>query len=256
MNFSVLFIIIEYIVITYVFGLAYMLVGGKNSTYIQRNFGWTGYCILGGVGVTFHELSHLITAVLFRHKINEVRLFRPREGKADGTLGYVNHSWNNNSLYQKIGNFFIGTSPMFFGAGLLFIILRIAYPSSFPEVAEISEMPGSLAFAFTNMFKPENLLTMWTPIVLLITVFICPHMHMSWADVKGATSGAVTLMIAAVVVSLASVVIPVDAMASIQGALNTFVTYYIYALALGLIMSILMTVCLGIISLIRSKRRR
>jgi hypothetical protein len=253
MNFSILLTAAEYIAITYIFGLLYKLVGWKNSTYIQRSLGWTGYCVLGSVGVTFHELSHLITAVIFRHKINEVRLFRPLQGRVDGTLGYVNHSWNNRSMYQNIGNFFIGTAPMFFGAGLLFVVLRVAHPSSFTEVAGISEIPGSLGFAFREMFTPSNLLTIWTPVVFLFILFICPHMHMSWADVKGATSGAVALIIAAFLLSLASVIIPADVMAQIQGVMNTFVAYYIYALVLGLIVSIVMTACFGVVSLIRGK---
>lgn len=251
MNFDILIIVIEYIIITYIFGLIYKFVGWKNSTYIQHNFGWTGYCVLGSVGVTFHELSHLITAILFGHKINEVRLFRPFQGKVDGTLGYVNHSWNNQNMYHKIGNFFIGTSPMFFGAGLLFIILRMAYPAVFVEVPELSEMPNSLGVAFTDMFKAENLFTIWTPIVILIAIFICPHMHMSWADVKGATSGAVALVITASILSLVSTFIPEDTTIQIQSVMNTFVTYYIYALVLGLIMSIIMTVCFGLLSLIK-----
>jgi len=253
MNFTVLFIIAEYIIITYIFGLLYKLAGQKNSVYIQRNFGWTGYCVLGSVGVTYHELSHLIIAVLFRHKINEVRLFRPFQGKNDGILGYVNHSWNNRSLFQKIGNFFIGTAPMFFGAGLLFIVLRVAYPSAFIDVTEISEIPGSLWFAFGNMFKPENLFTIWTLIIFLITIFICPHMHMSWADIKGSTSGAAALIIAAFILSLVSAVIPDGVISQIQNIMNTFVAYYIYALVLGLIMNIIMTVLFGTMSLIRGK---
>jgi len=42
-------------------------------------------------------------------------------------------------------------------------------------------------------------------------------------------------------------------MVQIQGAMNTFVTYYIYALVLGLIMSVIMTVCFGLLSIVRGK---
>ena len=215
--------------------------------------GWTGYCILGSVGVTFHELSHWITAILFRHKINEVKLFRPMQGKVDGTLGYVNHSWNNKSMYQKIGNFFIGTAPMFFGAGLLFVILRVAYPTSFVDISEVGEIPNALGFAFTDMFELSNLLTWWTPIILLITIFICPHMHMSWADVKGSIHGAVALIAVALILSLATMIIPEDMVMQIQSAMNTFIAYYVYALILGLIMSVIMTMFGGLVSLIRGK---
>ncbi|MDR2559010.1 MAG: hypothetical protein LBC86_05650 [Oscillospiraceae bacterium] len=253
MNFTILFIVVEYIVITYIFGLLYKLVGAKNSKYIQRNFGWGGYCVLGTVGVTFHELAHLITAVIFRHKINDVRLFRPIQGKVDGTLGYVKHSWNSRSIYQKIGNFFIGTSPMFFGAGLLFLLLRIAYPTAFAEVTALSEIPSALGTAFGGMFSSEYLLTWWTPIIAITAIFICPHMDMSWPDIKGATSGAITLTIVAALLSLVSVIMPIGVMAMIQSAMNTFVTYYIYALVLGLIMSIIMTVCFCLMLFIRGR---
>ena len=250
---AILYIAAEYIFITYAFGLIYKFVGWKNSIYIQRNFGWTGYCILGSVGVTYHELSHMITAVIFKHKINEVKLFRPFQGKADGTLGYVSHSWNKKSLFQKIGNFFIGTSPMLFGAGLLFAVLIYAYPHYFVRVAGISEIPGSLWFALSNMFGPANLLTPWTVIVLLITIFICPHMHMSWADVKGATSGAVAILMVALFLSFAAAAAPAETMALVEERAGTFIAYYIYALTLGLIMSLAMTMCFGLLSLVRGK---
>jgi hypothetical protein len=180
-------------------------------------------------------------------------LFRPIKSKADGTLGYVRHSWDDRSLYQKIGNFFIGTAPMFFGAGLLFLLLRFSYPAAFGNVGDISMIPGALSAAFSNMFTLSSLRTGWTVIVALVAIFICPHMHMSWADVKGATSGAVTLIIVAVLLSLATAIIPANIVAATQSAMNTFVVYYSYALALGLIVSMIMTVCLGFISVIRGK---
>jgi len=252
-DYTVLFIVLEYIVITYILGMIYKFIGWKNSTYIQRNFGWTGYCILGSVGVSFHELAHLITAVLFRHRINRVELFRPVKGKIDGVLGYVYHTWNNRSIYQRIGNFFIGTAPMFFGAGFLFILLRFAYPTSFVEVVALNEIPDSLRFAFKSMFQRENFFTIWTPVVFLAVILICPHMHMSWADVKGATSGAVTLLIVALILSVASDYIPVNVMAQMQGAMTTFVTYYVYALILGLVINGIMTLCFGLLSLLRGR---
>ena len=254
MNFTILFIVTEFIVVTYVFGLIYNFVGRKLSMHIQQNFGWTGYCVLGSIGVTFHEISHLITALIFRHKINEIMLFRPFQGRIDGTLGYVNHSFNSRSIYQRVGNFFIGTAPMFFGAGLLFLLLRIAYPSSFISVTEISEISYALIFAFNNTFNSDTLFAVWTPILFLFSILICPYMHMSWADVKGATSGAIVLAITAFALSLASTVIPVNVMLQIQITMNTFVTHYVFALVLGIIANISMAACFGLLSLIRGKR--
>jgi len=228
-----------------------MFVGSKNSKYIQRCLGWKGYCVLGSIGVTFHELSHLIIAVIFRHKITEVRLFRPSQSRIDGTLGYVDHTWKEKSVYQRIGNFFIGTAPMLFGAGLLFLVLRIAYPSSFIDVAEISEIPDALIYAFSNMFTSSSLLSVWTLIVLLVIVFICPYMNMSGADIKGAVSGVITLILLSLLLTIVSLVIPADIMTQIQGSLNTFIAYYSFALLLGLVVNIIMTICFALVSLVK-----
>ncbi|MCL2225825.1 MAG: hypothetical protein FWB96_12730 [Defluviitaleaceae bacterium] len=253
MNFTFLFIIAEYVIVTYAFGLMYKFVGKKLAVYIQRNFGWTGYCVLGSVGVTFHELSHLVTAIIFRHKINEVKLFRPFQSKIDGTLGYVNHSWNSRSIYQKVGNFFIGTAPMFFGAGLMFVLLRIAFPYAFAPVTEIAEIPRALVSAFGGILNYANLFSIWTLILFFVSIFICPYMHMSWADIKGATSGAVVLVLIAAVLSVGSVVIPQNLVVQIQTVMNTFVTYYVFALVMGLIVSVAMAISLYVLSLIRGK---
>jgi H+/gluconate symporter-like permease len=98
-----------------------------------------------------------------------------------------------------------------------------------------------------------NLATWWTAIVVLVAIFICPHMHMSWADVKGSIHGAFALIATALVASLATVVIPEEVVWQIQGAMNTFVTYYIYALVLGLIMSVIMTIIGGVMSIVKGK---
>ena len=113
MNFTILFIVAEFVAVTFAFGLLYKLIGQRVTVYIQRNFGWAGYCVFGSVGVTYHELSHL---------------------------------------------------------------------------------------------------TIWTPVVALIAIFVCPYMHMSLADIKGAISGALAFILVAFAVSLATAIIPIDTM--------------------------------------------
>ena len=80
-----------------------------NNRYIQKAFGWGGIILTGCIGTILHELSHLIMCLIFRHKVKQVKLFRPIQSKKDGVLGYVNHSFNPSSTYQKVGNFFIST---------------------------------------------------------------------------------------------------------------------------------------------------
>lgn len=66
---------------------------------------------LGGLGIMIHETSHLIAALIFLHRIDAVKLLQfPSTNQQ--TLGYVRHSWNQQSKYQQLGNFFIGLAPV------------------------------------------------------------------------------------------------------------------------------------------------
>lgn len=85
--------------------------------------GFYGQVILGGVGVIIHELSHLVVALLFGHRIDRVSLLHIPDvhNPNDRGLGYVSHVWNDDSLYQKIGNVFIGIAPVI-GCSLAMVI--------------------------------------------------------------------------------------------------------------------------------------
>jgi hypothetical protein len=75
---------------------------------ITNNF---AYAVLGVVGVPLHEISHLVIALLFNHKIIDFQLFKP---SSNGTLGYVSHSYKP-SLLSPIANLLIGIAPLFGG---------------------------------------------------------------------------------------------------------------------------------------------
>lgn len=81
--------------------------------------GETIHIWLTAPGTVVHELGHALFCVLFGHQIRDISLFRPRP---NGVLGYVKHSWNRKSLYQNIGNFFIGTGPIWLGSALIVLV--------------------------------------------------------------------------------------------------------------------------------------
>lgn len=74
----------------------------------------------GWLGCSVHEMSHAFFAIIFGHKVTEIALFKPNSNGE--SLGHVSHSYNKKNIYHKIGNFFIGISPLLFGGVVLFLI--------------------------------------------------------------------------------------------------------------------------------------
>jgi hypothetical protein len=109
--------------------------GNENLSY--RVFGTGGFLyVFGWLGTAVHEIGHAAFALLFGHKINEMVLFSPNSHV--GSLGHVSHSYNPNSVYQSIGNFFIGIGPILFGSLLLYLITYLLFGYSFKNRTEIN----------------------------------------------------------------------------------------------------------------------
>src|SRR3989338_7078705 len=128
----------------------------------QRSIGWKGILWTAWIGTPFHELGHAFFVKLFRHQITRIALFQPNQ--ATGELGQVEHRYNPASLYQKIGNFFIGAAPLIFGSLLLWLLARYLLPNGeaiFAPLARIESSLTSLARvasqALFNLFAVENL---------------------------------------------------------------------------------------------------
>lgn len=95
-------------------------VNRNTKQYLANGFGVNSELYLGFIGIFFHELSHLLVALVFGHHITKFRLLkrphphqRTANGEQDLALGYVNHTWNQRSWYQNTGNLFIGIAPIF-----------------------------------------------------------------------------------------------------------------------------------------------
>lgn len=99
-------------------GVPLALAGGltvlnRNSKHILAQlFPVSAQIYLGGLGIIIHELSHLVMAKIFGHKITKVRLLRAPWAVDDGALGYVNHAWKKSSWWQTSGNLYIGIAPI------------------------------------------------------------------------------------------------------------------------------------------------
>lgn len=107
--------------------------------------------LFGFIGVSVHEFSHYIFCILFKHKITDVKFFKPNWDT--GVLGYVNHSYNTKSLFQSIGQVFISIAPMIVGSSLI-ILLSKAFGISFIGLKSILSNPllGFKSMIFIYIF--------------------------------------------------------------------------------------------------------
>lgn len=168
----------------------------------RRSFGFKAVMITGFIGVPIHELSHAIFALLFRHSITDIKLLqKPDE---NGTMGYVRHSYNPKSIYQQIGNFFIGIGPILGGLLSLIVLMKILLPYSYAEFIKISY--SNLNVENLNMKIIEGILNSYYQLVksiftysnfknpsfflfLFLSICISSHISLSKADIKGASKG-------------------------------------------------------------------
>jgi len=178
------------------------------ARYIRNRVAWTvkfdAYTYLTAPGVAVHELGHAFFCVVFRHRIVKIKLFQPEK---DGTLGYVQHTYNPASTYQKIGNFFIGTGPLWFGTAAVYLLscLLLAQggstrlstmpqtstvPLSTSEIASVFPAVGETVWDELDATASSPRLRQWTFWVGIYLVFcIGSHITLSRPDMNGAARG-------------------------------------------------------------------
>jgi len=189
-------------VLTFVlaFGIPLLLAFIQNfiSSYNER----LGYRIMGKklyfalvarIGVPVHELGHALFAVIFRHKITDIKLFDPNG--PNGSLGHVSHSYNKKSLYQNIGNFFIGIGPVILGSLVLYAISALLFNVSTGSTEGNEQVAsGQIALIFERgwalikeIFTSGSFLKSF--IFLYLVFAIGSNITLSKPDISGAKKG-------------------------------------------------------------------
>src|SRR3989338_10199174 len=107
--------------IFFAFGFILAKLQEKTQNNYYQTVGLKGILWTAWFGTPIHELGHVFFAKLFHHKITQISLFKPNP--ETGNLGHVSHTYNKYSLYQRLGNFFVGAAPMLFGSVGLIIFL-------------------------------------------------------------------------------------------------------------------------------------
>jgi len=191
--------------------LSYKTLGQKVYLYV---FGW--------LGTSVHELGHAIFAIVFAHKISEIKLFTPGSGKS---LGHVKHSYKAGNPYQTIGNFFIGIGPILLGALLLWLVTWLLFDLNVIKIADkhdisinhriftdfglIKELAAGIYSGILDIWQiiVANHGDYWWKVVLFAYLFysIGSSVTLSTSDIKGAFRGFIYFVILLLIFNLATI---------------------------------------------------
>lgn len=194
-----------------IFGLLlYFISRSTRKAFANSNLSKLDIYLTGWIGTPVHEFGHAFFCVLFVHRITEIKLFSPNS--ADGSLGYVNHSYNPDSFYQRIGNFFIGIGPIFLGSFILYALIYFCLPN-YNEVSSLisnNEFKGTGIFELMksagkfisfgleltgSVFALSNLsvFTFW--LFVYLSFCISSHMQLSFPDLRSMWSGFLAIVV-------------------------------------------------------------
>lgn len=147
----------------------------------------------GWLGTPVHELSHAAACLLFRHRIQELVLFRP--DPASGVAGYVRYTWSPRNPLALLGHGFVGVAPLFGGALSLAILLSLLLPDdlarslfriTLTEQATLGDWLVRLQSASHALLRPE----LWSQprswLLAYLALCVGTHTAPSGADLKGA----------------------------------------------------------------------
>lgn len=192
----------------------------RNSGYQRLDIYFTGW-----IGTPVHELGHAFFCLLFGHRITEMKLFGPNS--EDGTLGYIRHSYNKKSIYQRIGLFFIGAGPIIFGSLVLYGLLYVCLPVR----PEISGIISPVDFAETgighwmklfgtvftggihilsDIFSSANFSSVSFWIFVYVSFCISSHMQLSPPDLRSMFSGFLTIFLILLAVNLSTLLVGIN----------------------------------------------
>ena len=194
-----------------------------STKFLFKAFGSRGVLATAWIGTPIHELGHLLQCFIWGHRVTKVKFLQLNN--PNGVLGYVEHQYNPGSLYQQIGNFFIGMGPIFSGIGALIFGMYLLVPESFQSFREYighyvtSDLQnsndlmviGNAALAITkSLFTFENLFNPLFWLFLVLAVSISSHIALSKADINGSAKGLLMIFLVLFMMNLAASFFGID----------------------------------------------
>lgn len=235
------------------FGYIYSLIEKRNSSYVYSALGSKGILFTGVIGTAVHEVGHLIMCLIFHHKVSDFQLFNFKGYKHEETLGYVSHRYNDRSLYEKAGNFFIGIGPMI--SGTLFIIcsFKLLLPSVyesininsyFTHLSSINiENTIFLLFSLSenlliSIFSINNLNSINFYIFIYLMFCVSSHISLSKKDFENSSIGILSLFLIFFTICLISIFLNLNLSYLLLIFMNMIICV-IFFLSIGLVFSLI-----------------
>lgn len=144
----------------------YSLIIGIISTLLIRltsQFRWI-VLIVCSLGIIIHEISHLLLALIFRHKIINIDLV---SSNGDQLSGFVETSYETRSKYQKVGVFFVSVAPAIIPPILLLMVIFAYNPTALIPLSQLSDKNTMLILQYITNNK-NSIATLITFTVLMI----------------------------------------------------------------------------------------
>lgn len=244
----------------YLFGWLIAICNHKFYSNLGRSSRIVCYAT-GFLGTPVHELAHALFCVVFGHKIVEIKLFQM--DAADGTLGYVSHSYNPKNIYHKIGNFFIGVAPILVISALLYLFAYLLLPQFVAELSifiRSGESSGSdqLLSGFFNMvgtfFSLAATWQWW--VFLLVGAVFSLHMTLSNADRKGAWSGLIFVLLVFLIADIVLGIVSSKALDAFTSAVIAVGCWLLCSFVLALAISLIALLISQIFRWVKRRSRR
>ncbi|WP_294352622.1 hypothetical protein [uncultured Clostridium sp.] len=159
---------------------------------IYKAFGKPVLYLTCFIGTPVHEFGHYIMCKLFLHRVIEVKWFIPSAVECGGVLGYVRHS-RKNSLYQRIGDFFIGIGPLIVGSIIIIALFNLLLPDTWELLIKMDGL--ELKEVFKAIFSAYNMKNYKFWLFIVFSISISSHMSLSKMDIENSYFGAIMLFI-------------------------------------------------------------
>jgi len=232
-----------------------------NQKLSTETMGEKAYIYLfGWLGTSFHEFGHALFAVLFGHKIKEIKLFKPN--KESGTLGYVKHSYNSKNIYHQTGNFFIAIGPILMCIAVLVLLSVFLLKINISGFDSVSFKYGDFHFIDWLKIESKNVSNYITTILQTIgkgksvawwklaIFFYCFYavgsfITLSLSDIKSAVKGFFMIVLLFLIFNLSTLWIgnfAIETLVKISAILSIGYAIMVFAIVMQLIYIVLLTI--------------